>query len=62
MPAVPIFPIIFLIFMTLKLLDKIDWSWWWVTAPLWGPFTAIVVIAGILCASVAIANIIFGRR
>lgn len=26
----------FLIFMTLKLCSVIDWSWWWVTAPLWG--------------------------
>lgn len=29
--------ILFLIFMTLKLTDNIDWSWWWVTAPLWIP-------------------------
>lgn len=25
-------------FVVLKLLDKISWSWWWVTAPFWGPF------------------------
>ena len=24
-----------LVFITLKLLDKIDWSWWWVLSPLW---------------------------
>lgn len=29
---------LFLIFMVLRLTDVIDWSWWWVTAPLWGPF------------------------
>jgi hypothetical protein len=29
--------ILFLIFMVLKLTDNIDWSWWWVTAPLWIP-------------------------
>jgi hypothetical protein len=28
----------FLIFLTLKLCGVIDWSWWWVTAPLWMPF------------------------
>ena len=30
------FGFLFLIFMTLKLTGHIDWSWWWVTAPLWG--------------------------
>jgi len=24
------------VFVTLKLLGLIDWSWWWVTAPFWG--------------------------
>jgi membrane protein YdbS with pleckstrin-like domain len=24
-----------LIFITLKLLGKINWSWWWVLSPLW---------------------------
>lgn len=27
---------LFIVFLTLKLCDVIDWSWWWVTAPLWG--------------------------
>ena len=27
--------ILFLIFLTLKLTEHIDWSWVWVTAPLW---------------------------
>lgn len=26
----------FLLFLGLKLGKVIDWSWWWVTAPLWG--------------------------
>jgi len=30
------FVTVFLIFMVLKLCHVIDWSWWWVTAPLWG--------------------------
>lgn len=40
----PFFSIMFLIFMTLKLTGHITWSWWWVTAPLWGPFAAIIGI------------------
>ncbi len=26
---------LFLIFLVLKLTGNIDWSWWWVTSPLW---------------------------
>jgi len=36
---------VFLIFLTLKLCGVIDWSWWWVTAPLWMP---IVLGVGLL--------------
>ena len=25
-----------IVFITLKLTDVIDWSWWWVLCPLWG--------------------------
>lgn len=35
----------FLIFVTLKLCKVIDWSWWWVTAPLWGS----VAVVGLFC-------------
>ena len=44
--------ILFVLFLTLKLCGVIDWSWWWVTAPLWIPLglwlffaLAILVIA-----------------
>jgi hypothetical protein len=37
--------ILFLIFLVLKLTNYIDWSWWWVTAPLWGGFALIFLIA-----------------
>ncbi len=49
--GVGIFGLMFLIFMTLKLIGTIDWSWWWVTAPLWGPVAfvvAIVIIVAVL--------------
>ena len=42
--GIGLFGIMFLIFMTLKLTDYIDWSWWWVTAPLWGPMALVIVI------------------
>lgn len=27
--------VVFIVFLTLKLVGVIAWSWWWVTAPLW---------------------------
>jgi hypothetical protein len=35
------FGLMFLIFMTLKLTGFISWSWWWITAPLWGGFALL---------------------
>ena len=26
---------VFIVFLVLKLVGTIDWSWWWVTCPLW---------------------------
>ena len=26
---------VFVVFLILKLCSLIDWSWWWVTSPLW---------------------------
>ena len=43
--------ILFIVFLVLKLCDKIDWSWFWVTAPLWIPFGIVAVIfIGVLMA------------
>jgi hypothetical protein len=34
--------LVFVVFLVLKLTGHIDWSWWWVTAPLWGVFVLAV--------------------
>lgn len=34
-----------IVFIALKLLHAIAWSWWWVLAPLWGPPVLIGLIA-----------------
>lgn len=39
--GIGILGLMFLIFMTLKLTGFIHWSWWWVTAPLWGVFALL---------------------
>ena len=36
------FGLLAIVFITLKLTHVIDWSWWWVTAPLWGPVAALL--------------------
>ena len=34
-------------FVILKLCKVIDWSWWWVLAPLWGPWALAFVVMGL---------------
>lgn len=33
------------IFITLKITNFIDWSWWWVLSPLWIPIVGFLFIA-----------------
>lgn len=34
-----------IVFITLKLCSVIDWSWWWILLPLWGPLAFLAAIA-----------------
>jgi len=49
--------LLFLVFLTLKLCEVIDWSWWWVTVPLWGGVAlclaamALAIIVGLTIAA-----------
>lgn len=38
------FGLLFIVFLVLKLTEVIDWSWWWITAPLWGGVALIAAI------------------
>ena len=43
--------VLFIVFLILKLTGNIDWSWWWVTSPLWIPLAtlvAVLLIVGII--------------
>jgi hypothetical protein len=33
---------LFIVFLVLKLTNAINWSWWWVTSPLW--ISAIILV------------------
>ncbi len=37
-----------ILFIGLKLGHVIDWPWYWVLSPLWGPLAAIVLVVGII--------------
>ena len=49
--------VLFIVFLILKLTGVINWSWWWVTSPLWIPFAAAIAIVGI----VGVIAIIIGK-
>jgi hypothetical protein len=35
--------LLFIVFLILKLTGNIDWSWWWVTSPLWLPGVLVII-------------------
>ena len=39
-----IFGTLFVIFLILKLTNVIDWSWWWITTPLWGGILLWIIV------------------
>jgi hypothetical protein len=41
--GVGFFSILFFILLEMKLTHVIEWSWWWVTAPLWVPVAVFAV-------------------
>lgn len=58
------FGVLFLIFLWLKLnpgsnfdTPVQDWSWWWVTAPLWGPLVLALAIFAVVFISYIVINI-----
>lgn len=52
----------FIVFLVLKLTGSITWSWWWVTAPLWGVFALVLAIAAIVVPIGLIAEVVGVRR
>lgn len=50
--------ILFFVFLALKLMGFIAWSWWWVTAPLWLPLIVVLLVIIVVIGS----NILFSGR
>jgi hypothetical protein len=53
---------VFLVFLILKLTNHIAWSWWWVTAPLWGGFALWAVLSTVVLVFAAIVTLLSERR
>jgi hypothetical protein len=49
---------LFLVFLVLKLTHVINWSWWWITAPLWGGLVLLVAIGLIVLAVIGIIKVV----
>lgn len=47
-----------ILFIALKLTNVIDWSWWWVLAPLWIPVAVVLGIIAIVAIVVLIVKLI----
>jgi hypothetical protein len=45
-----------IVFITLKLLGKITWSWWWVLSPLWISFVVVGTVIIAICLVMAVAS------
>lgn len=48
--------VLFVVFLVLKLCGTINWSWWWITAPLWAPAALGILLLGIVIILVLIAK------
>jgi len=46
------------LFVTLKLCDKITWSWWLVLSPLWGPWAVAFLVMGAIGTVLVAAKVI----
>ncbi len=48
------------VLIILKLVGVIDWSWWWITIPFWGPpiFVLLAVIIGVVLFKIIIKQIL----
>jgi len=57
--GVGFFGALFLVFLVLKLCNVINWSWWWITSPLWVPPVALIGLVVSVFVLIAIGFIIY---
>ena len=52
---------LFILFLILKLTGAINWSWWWVTSPLWIPFALAFSLGFVVIIIAIIALLLFDK-
>jgi hypothetical protein len=40
--------IVFTVLLFLKVAQIVDWSWWWIMLPVWGPLAVAVIVIMLL--------------
>lgn len=60
--GVSFFGLLFITFLVLKLTEVIDWSWLWITAPLWGGVAVIITILIVFLLFFVISFVIHNLR
>ena len=53
-------PMLAVLFIGLKLTGYIAWSWWWVTAPIWGPLAGVFFFVLLIFGFALLATAITG--
>lgn len=56
------FGLLFAALVILKLLKLIHISWWWVTAPIWGPLAILAIVMVLVLLGIVIATWLDHRR
>lgn len=57
-----LFTLLLVLFVGLKLGNVINWSWFWVLSPLWGPFFIVAAILLVMLLAAFISGKIDERR
>ncbi len=60
--GVGLFTLLLILFVGLKLGNVINWSWFWVLSPLWGPVVIVVGVILIMLLAAFISGKIDERR
>lgn len=47
-----------ILFVGLKLTGYIDWSWWWVTLPFWGPLAIFLAVLAVVLVGAGFALLV----
>lgn len=58
----PLLGLLGIAFVVLKLCHVIDWSWWWVTAPFWGPLALVTGFIVLFFTFTTLVAFLFPKR